>query len=695
MDSASNVDFGVWLGMGRFGGHYHVGRSAGRIGRFGFETAFEAIGYKMKLSDPYNVSEFRSRATSVVILFSAMMGLLLLRLGYLQLWQGEVYREFSDKNRFKIERLSAPRGQILDRHGRLLADNRPRFDVLFTRGYAQNLDQEFETIAQVFHWTSEEKAKKAEKLLKSPRYQAQTVAQEVSMDELALLETKAVDLPGMDIEVVARRDFLFGPSFFHVIGYTGEVNDMELARLRERFPERDYKLGDQKGVMGIEALYEEWLRGTDGRDFIVVDVRGRRVNEDKWRMLPKTIREEPVSGRHLQLSLDLDLQEEAVKAFGSQTGAAVALDPQTGEVLAFVSRPSLDPNIFTKKVSDKQFESIMNDPENPFLDRVVGEHYPPGSTFKLLMAIAALETGVINENTTHFCPGFFRMGRRVWKCHLHEGHGRVNVVDAIERSCDVFFYNVAQALGLDNMFSWSTRFGLGRRTYVGSEILSDKQDRMIRFNSEQPGFIPYTDWVLARRNSSLEGETVNAGIGQGAYTVTMMQLARLISALGNGGKIFSPQLVSRALDSSGAIVRSFVPQLENQMTITPRDLDIVLTGMEKVVSGAQGTARLSRIPGIRFGGKTGTAQVVALEISKGSRNKNYVDHALFVGMAPLDNPKIAVAVIVEHGGHGSSAAAPIAKKMIQKYLEPHKEATGPEVKPEIKPETGSENARVE
>jgi len=504
----------------------------------------------------------------------------------------------------------------------------------------------------------------------SPPYLAQSIAQDISSEQLALIESQNLELPGVDIETQAVRDYLFGDLFFHSIGYTGEINDSELSHLQIQFPERNYRLGDQKGVIGIERIFEPILRGQDGRDFIVVDVKGRRVNQEEWDLLPRASRIEPQAGQSLQLSLDLSLQEETVKNFGDKVGAAVALDPNTGQVLSYVSRPALDPNIFTRVISNADFQKMMNQENNPFLDRVAGEHYPPGSTFKLVMATAALETGAIDLKTTFTCPGYFRLGNRVWRCWDHGGHGTLNVVQAIERSCDVFFYNVAQALGLDTMFAWSSRLGLGRQTFIGNEIFSEKTTELLRFNSEQSGFIPNVAWVERRHLSSVEGETINAGIGQGAYLVTALQLARVVSALGNGGNIYQPQLVLNSLLDGK--IHGFHSVLENQISIRPDVREALMKGMQNVVEGSFGTAHAAHVPGIVVGAKTGTAQVASLELTKGASTamkKKLQDHGLFVALAPLDKPRIAIAIIVENGGHGGTVAAPIARAMIKNYLQ--------------------------
>jgi penicillin-binding protein 2 len=624
----------------------------------------------MRLSDQYNVAEFRTRALVIAGFFAFLLLVLLSRLWYLQVMQGDIFREFSDQNRFKFEKLSAPRGQILDRHGALIADSRPRFNITYTRGYADDLKTEMAMIGDILLWSEEEVADRVERISRLGRYRAMALAEDISQDQLALLQLKSLQLPGLDVEVQAVRDYLYDDAFFHVLGYTGQINDRDLKRLQTLFPERNYVLGDQRGISGIEALQESVLRGRDGRNFVVVDVKGRKVNQEQWELLPETQRIDPQAGTDLRLSLDLGLQLEAVRAFGDQRGAVVAMDPRTGEILAYVSRPAFDPNIFTRVISTKEFAEIQSAEDNPFLDRVLGEHYPPGSTYKLVMAAAGLENGVIDAQTTHYCPGSFRFGRRSWGCHKRDGHGRMNIVQAIERSCDVFFYNLALGLGLDSMFSWSVRFGFGRRTFLGSEVLEPRADRVFRFNSEQPGFIPYEDWVRSRRNTSVEGETINAGIGQGAYLTTMMQLARMTSALGNGGKIWQPQLILSEVDSLSATEVPKKARVENQIQLHDEARRIVLKGMQEVVMGEEGTARASRLPGLVWGGKTGTAQVVNLEVwrRRAKEIREFEDHALFVGLAPMENPQIAIAVIVENGGQGSRVAAPIAKKMVDYYL---------------------------
>ncbi|TVQ78602.1 MAG: penicillin-binding protein 2 [Bradymonadales bacterium] len=626
----------------------------------------------MRLSDPYNTTELKSRAQFVAIGFAFLIFLLLFRLWYLQIWRGEEYRLFSDRNRFKIERISAPRGQILDRRGALLADNRPRFDIHVTRAFATNLDKELEALKSILQWSDEEFEERSRLVKAFPLYQSRRIARDVSWDQLAQVENRSNELSSLGIQVQSVRDYLYGDAFFHVIGYTGEVSEINLQRLRQRFPDRNYRLGDSIGVIGAESIYERFLRGSDGREFVVVDVKGRPVHRTNLRLFDQNTRVGARAGNSLELSLDLELQLTALRAFGDQRGAAVALDPNTGEILAMISRPSLDPNLFTRELTGRQLNALRERPDKPFLDRSLGEHYPPGSTYKMLMGAAALEEGVVTAEQSFHCPGFFRFGRRIWRCHRRSGHGHVDLREAIKVSCDVYFYNVALALGLDRMHRWAKQFGLGRRTNLGHEIFSNSPlAQFYRFNSEQTGFVPNSSWVRRSGHTSLEGETINAGIGQGGNLMTVTQLARMTAAFGNSGQFFQPQLVRAQRRPGGDLIEAYESLLENQVQLKPETSALILDAMKAVVNERDGTALGSRIAEFSWGGKTGTSQVVALSLRPEDEDEipfEMEHHALFVGLAPIENPKIAVAVIVEHGRSGSRAAAPIARAMVRNYL---------------------------
>lgn len=624
----------------------------------------------MKLGNPYNTNDLKSRATGIAVFFTIFLSLLAVRLWYLQIWRGEEYRLFSDQNRFKIQRRAAPRGKVLDRHGHLLADNRPRFDLLYTRGYASDLDKEFQILSDVFSWSSDELAKKKAQILESAPYLPRMIARDLSWTELAQVESQRLELSGTDIEVRAVRDYLYGDSFFHVLGYTGEVNDSDLQRLKKRYPQRNYRLGDQIGVIGVESFYESFLRGKDGNEFVVVDVKGRPVQRTGLSLFDQTNIEKAVAGNTLQLSLDLELQLAGVRAFEDRIGAAVAMDPQTGEILAMVSRPGLDPNRFTQQVSGSQLLAWRNRPDKPFLDRSLQEHYPPGSTMKLVMALAGLEQDVIEADTIVNCPGSFRLGRRVWHDHNRAGFGKIKIQEAIKRSSNVFFFKLGLSLGLDQMGRWSRRLGLGRRTYLGNEVFANEDlvDRLKVFNQEVPGKIPSSAWVRETGHTTVKAETVNAAIGQGGFLTTITQLSRMLSALGNGGKVFQPLLVKAIREPDGEVVRQFSASVENHIEFDPEAIENVLSGMARAVNEQRGTAPRARLRNFIVGGKTGTSQVIGLGRFDEETEDKFKDHGLFVGMAPMDNPRIAVAVIVENGGSGGRSAAPIARVMMKNYL---------------------------
>ncbi len=626
----------------------------------------------MRLSNSGSAQDLRNRAITLVVLFSILLGLILARIWYLQIWKGDEYRQFSDRNRLKLKRLAAPRGQIVDRHFQLLADNRPRFDAYFIRGYASHLDHEIEVLGQIFQWSEEEVGRRKAEIRASPTYRERRIARDISWDQLAQIQARNFELSGVDIDVLAVRDYLYGDAFFHSLGYTGEINEIDLERLSSRFPERKYRLGDEVGVIGAELFYEAHLRGNEGRQFEVVDVRGRPVQRLGLDLFNQNIRTEPEAGKTVQLTLDLPLQLETVRAFGNQHGSAVAMSPKTGEILALVSRPAPDPNLFTRPVSPRFLQDLKSDPGKLFVDRSLAGVYPPGSTLKLVMATALLENKVVRPNTTYHCPGFFRYGRRVWRCHKRSGHGEVNLKKAVKESCDVYFYNAALLLGLDAMAEWSQKFGLGRQTRLGQELFVRDQnvERARLFNNEQRGFVPSSNWVRERQHTSIEGETINAGIGQGGNISTMVQLVRMVSAYASDSKIYHPQLVKAIRSPTGEAILEFSAAVEGTIQLDPMHLKEVMDAMTAVVNEVDGTALGSRVSEFKFGGKTGTSQVVSLQFTEDRKDvaRNLQDHALFVGLAPMDDPQIAVAVVVEHGGSGSRAAAPIARAMVRNYL---------------------------
>ncbi len=457
------------------------------------------------------------------------------------------------------------------------------------------------------------------------------IKSDIPMDEVARVEAHRVYIPGVSIQIEPKRNYPYGASFAHVIGYVSEISDEELKNKKKY---KDYSPGDYIGKYGLERSYENDLRGVDGEKRVEVDAIGREV-----RTLDVV---DPIPGHSLHLNLDLELQLSADKALEVRKGAAVALNPKTGGVLVLASRPGFDPNLFASGISKKEWQKIALDKAHPLQNRAIQGGYPPGSTFKILTAMQALELGVINERTTFTCGGGFAYGNRVFKCWKKGGHGTTSVHRAIVESCDVFFYNVGLKLGVDRIHEFGTAVGLGRVTGID-------------LPNEQKGLLPSTEWKKKRYNQPwYEGETVSVAIGQGAVWLTPVQLAQLSSFVANDGKNFKPQIVNRIVSTEGKVVKTFEPVVNADVKFKTGVLKIVKDGMRGVVNEPGGTAGASRLQNVLMCGKTGTAQAGSDKVKLG-------DHAWFIAYAPAEDASIAMAILVEHGLHGSSAAAPIAK----------------------------------
>ncbi len=384
----------------------------------------------------------------------------------------------------------------------------------------------------------------------------------------------------------------------------------------------------------------------------------------------KTVDAQP--GQNIYLTVDMNVQKTAEALLKGKAGAVAVMDPQTGQILALASSPSFDPNIFVDGMSHEQWDALVSNPLRPLENKAIQGEYPPGSTFKIVTAIAGLEEGVIDKNTTFFCPGYYKYGNRVYRCWKHTGHGEVNVIKALAESCDVFFYQVGQKLGIDRLSMYAAASGLGSPT-------------RINLDHEASGLIPTSKWKKRRTGVDWQGgETLSVAIGQGYDLATPLQMLALISAVGNGGNIYKPLVLKSVRTPEGSVVLESKPQLVGKLPVSRQTLEIIREGLKEVVNNPKGTAWQSRIEGIDISGKTGTSQIVGRSsernASKKESSNHYEPHAWFVAYAPSDNPKIAVSVIVEHGGHGSSAAAPIAKEIIKAYLDNTKDQSADKLK---------------
>jgi len=459
------------------------------------------------------------------------------------------------------------------------------------------------------------------------------------------IEENRLRLPGLEIEMKPAREYPGGLLGAHLLGYLGEVTEKELDEAKFR----DYNPGDYVGKSGIERNLEDYLHGVDGGKQMEVDARGRFL-----RTLNET---PPAPGNGVVLTIDKDIQKSAEQAFGDKAGAAVVMEVGTGEILAFVSNPSYDPALFTGKLSHDVWDGYLKDKRHPLENKALKGQYPPGSTFKIITALAGLEAGLIDENTTVTCNGSYHLGNSTFKCWDKHGHGTVNLKKALRESCDVYFYQLAERLGAERIARTAKEFGLGEPMGLGLE-------------NEKPGNIPTPDWKEKKyKKKWFRGETLSVGIGQGYVLMTPIQLASMISAVANDGTMYRPHLVKRILDPDGKVLKEFTPELVRKVKAKEESFRLVKEGLLAVVNEPHGTGGAARLYEVSVAGKTGTSQVVKLRSSKGDTPYEYRDHALFVAFAPYEKPEVAVAVIVEHGEHGGAAAAPIASRILRAYFE--------------------------
>ena len=594
-------------------------------------------------------SQLRVRFLICLGLVGAAFGVLVVRLAYLQVWQGPTYRHLSENNRIRLERLPAPRGMILDRRGEILADVRASFDALLIPSEAPEPPRRewLSELSELLSMSPEE----IEAVLEAPgppRWKPRTLKRRISRTEMARLEVHRLELPGVIVRARPVRHYPFGPLLGPTLGYVGEVSPRELST--PAFAE--YEPGDMIGRSGLEWAWEGTLRGLAGGQQVEVDVRGREL---------RVLAEKPSEpGRNLVLTIDRRLQEAAREALGDQVGAVVVLDVRTGDVLAAVSSPSLDPNELARGVGPDRWREISSDPRYPLQNRVVQGLYPPGSTFKVATALAGLAEGVITPKTRVFCPGEYRFAGRGYRCWKKAGHGWVDLERALVESCDVYFYQLGLDLGVDAISRWAGELGLGRPTGID-------------LPGERGGLVPTKAWKRrARGEPWYAGETLSVAIGQGFTMTTPLQLASMMAAVADPqGRRLRPRLVVRIEEPGGRPIQEVPVQEVGRLPFRRTHLERVRRALRQVVAGAHGTARKADVEGFPVAGKTGTAQVVKLPEERNRPEEEipweHRDHALFVGYAPTDDPRIAFAVVVEHGGPGGSTAGPVARRVVEAY----------------------------
>ena len=602
-------------------------------------------------------------AASVVILL--VLALLVARLFYLQVLRHEYFSELSQGNQIRIDPIPPNRGLILDRNGVPLALNRPAYQLEIVREQTPDLRQTLEDLAGLGLIEPDE-IERLVKTIKARRsFDSVPVKLQLSEEQLARFAVHRPDFPGVEIRPRMTRYYPQGGTGVHALGYVGAISEKD----QERIDLPNYAGTTLIGKLGLERAYEDELHGDTGYQQLLVNAQGRRV-ERIGLAAPQLERREPVAGNDLILSIDARLQQVIEQELAGWRAAVVAIDPRNGDVLAFVSTPTFDPNGFARGLTYAEYSALENDIDKPLYDRALRGVYPPGSTIKPLVALAALEYGVMDAVDSRFCRGFFQLPGsshrfRDWK---RGGHGTVDMHDAIAQSCDVYFYQVADAMGIDRLHDFLVRFGLGGKT--GIDI-----------GGERDGLVPSRAWkktAFKRKDMQVwfPGETVIAGIGQGYMLTTPLQLAHAAATIAARGKRYAPRLVKGIRDSKTGELRQLETRELPPVTVSdPAHWETIIDGMIGVMNDARGTARRSQAGApYRIAGKTGTAQVFSVGQSErydeSEIGERLRDHALFIAFAPAEDPQLAVAVLVENGRSGSGTAAPIARRIFDAYLLP-------------------------
>jgi penicillin-binding protein 2 len=589
----------------------------------------------------------QGRVTAVQYGILAVFLLLAFGLWRLQIVGGDYYEQLAEKNRIRTVPILAPRGKIVDRDGRTIVDNYPSFSALLLRDQDRNLDDDIELIASGLHMDPEDVRDRIKHFATVPHYQPIILKDDITPDELAFIEAHRNELPELDTIMAYRRLYPKDGFMAHLIGYVGEVSEDMLNRPQWEL----YDPGDVVGQSGVEQYYNDILMGKNGSRRVLVNSMGREV--DRLGQTPA------VPGKELRLTIDLDLQIAAEQALGDRAGAVVAIDPHTGEILAMVSRPTFDPNAFAVHISRQEWNRLVTDDGNPLLNKAIQAQLAPGSVFKIIMAVAGLQEHIAQDMKVN-CPGGAVFYGRYFKCWItaeHRTHGVVDIAKAIYQSCDTFFYTLADRLGIDRIHKYATEFGLGKKTDID-------------LPNEASGLVPSEKWKIRNyRQKWYAGETISVGIGQGAVTVTPIQLVRAIAGVATGGELERPHVAfPDDLSKLGRPVSEDLTRSEH-VQIDPVNWEVITDAMASVPSPI-GTAGSAHLEGIDFAGKTGSAQTIsnATKAKLGAEGRKFKDNAWFVGFTPRRNPEVVVAVLYEGGEHGQFAAR-IAAQVVRAYVE--------------------------
>jgi len=603
----------------------------------GFKLHDSGFGGIMPPEEQESVRRTFARTSLIVLL---LFGILFLRLWFLQLVQGEEMQQRSEHNRIRLQDLPPWRGMILDQQGQVLVANRPSYELVVVLEDVGDISLVAGRLGQLLRLDSQQLQTQMRNARKAGLHQVR-IRTDLTWEEMARVETFQPELPGVLIQIQPKREYRAKGMACHTLGYMGEINDAQIKS--GKFP--NYKVGDYLGKCGVELAWEKYLRGRRGYRRIEVDAYGRELGQ-----MDSVF---PTPGANIHLTLNSRMQQEAEACLEGKTGAIVVLEPGTGKILALASSPTFSQEAFERGLTVAEWQRLLKDKTHPLENRAIKGQYPPGSTFKIVMAVAALEEKVITPDTPIHCTGSTPFGDHVFHCWRKGGHGSVNFYRAMVHSCDTYFYEVGRRLGIDRIAKWSKRFGLGEPTGV-------------ELDKEMTGLVASTAWKKARfKKPWHEGETFSVAIGQGYNLTTPLQMARVVAAIANGGIVYKPHIVEKVESPAGEILHEARPEVQSRLGASPATLELVRQSLVGVVN--EGTAKAARLPGIQVAGKTGTAQVVAIDRDNPNpkkRDRRLEDHAWFVAYAPAGAPQVAVAVIVEHGGHGGSEAGPLASRLI-------------------------------
>ena len=602
--------------------------------------------------------DIQGRLVLIKVGLLIIIALLGLRVWQLQIRDGHHYQELARDNRTRSIVLEPARGLLFDRNGQLLANNVPSFNLYIS---LEDVKDRAAIIEQVSQHLTLDPEELSEKLSKPGGQTRIKVKGGLTLREAALIESHRLDLPGVVIQPEYQRNYPLGAYASHLIGYVGEVSESQLKQ--EEFSELHQ--GSLVGQYGVEGTYDQYLRGFAGRELIEVDALGhtkQSISVNK-----------PGAGDDLYITIDIRLQKLAEDLLGSESGAIVALDPLTGEILALASRPGFDPNALSRGLPRSQWQQLLQDSRHPLTNRAIQGQYPPGSTFKIIMAAAVLDTRTFHHSDFLTCQGGFHFGRRMYRDWKRGGHGSVDLNKAIAQSCDVYFYKSGNRMGIETIASYARQFGLGEKTGID-------------LPAERSGLMPTPAWKQKIKGEPwYPGETISVSIGQGYVLVTPIQMAQVIASVAADGRLAQPRLIHAVRHRGTGMVEEWSSPQPRRVALSSSIFSKIQEGLASVVK--EGTARRVQSSLVSIAGKTGTAQVVALRAGpQKSIPKEYRDHAWFVAYAPVENPQIAVVVVVEHMGHGGSAAAPLAKELIEAYV---RFTTDPETLPDPELESDS------